>query len=145
MNRLFNMTFAALLAGMVAVFSALAQPAAAAELLMFKEDACPWCMKFEREVGRIYDNTPESKIAPLKRIDIDDIPEEYAHVMPVIYTPTFILLDDEKHVIGRIEGYPGFDFFWLRLGELLDKLKKHETQKAAHRDTAPRGRATPRG
>ena len=45
--------------------------ASAAELLMFTRKGCPWCAKFEAEVGRIYPQTDEGRLAPLRRIDID--------------------------------------------------------------------------
>jgi hypothetical protein len=32
------------------------------------------------------------------------------------------LLDDNGKEAGRIEGYPGEDFFWLQLSDLLKKL-----------------------
>jgi hypothetical protein len=39
---------------------------------------------------------------------------------PVRFTPTFVLLDGDRE-IGRIEGYPGQDFFWARLENLAPK------------------------
>ena len=41
--------------------------------------------------------------------------------VPVRYTPTFVLMDDGVE-LGRIEGYPGEDFFWSRLAGLLERL-----------------------
>ena len=38
-----------------------------------------------------------------------------------------MLLDDGREV-GRIEGYPGEDFFWFLLGELIDGVKLAETR-----------------
>ena len=131
MNRILKMLSAAAFMLLLAGQALSGMTAQAAELLMFKEDGCPWCMAFDREVGRIYDNTSEARIAPLKRVDIYAIPKEYRHVGTIIYRPTFVLLDDERHVIGRIEGYPGFDTFWERLDMLLDTLKEHEAKKAA--------------
>ncbi len=131
MNRILKMlsvTTCMLLAG-----QALSGVAArAAELLVFERDGCPSCIIFEHEVGRIYGNTKEAKVAPLKRINIKSIPDAYRHVGGIVYTPTFVLVDDARHVVGRIEGYPGFDFFWERLDMLLDKLKAHKATKAAH-------------
>lgn len=40
---------------------------------------------------------------------------------PVIYTPTFVLVEHDSE-IGRIEGYPGEDFFWSLLERLLLQL-----------------------
>ena len=38
----------------------------------------------------------------------------------VSFTPTFILVQDGVEV-GRIEGYPGEDFFWGLLGKMFDR------------------------
>ena len=37
----------------------------------------------------------------------------------VLYTPTFILVEGGQE-IGRIEGYPGEDFFWGLLKMMLE-------------------------
>ena len=39
----------------------------------------------------------------------------------VIYTPTFVLIDDGRE-IARLIGYPGEDFFWPILADHLAKL-----------------------
>ena len=39
---------------------------------------------------------------------------------PVRFTPTFVLIDEERE-IGRIEGYPGQEFFWGLLENLVRK------------------------
>lgn len=99
-----------------------AGPAAAAELLMFEEDGCVWCLKWEREVGVVYMKTPEGKRAPLHRIDIRQaLPEGLSLSSRPRFTPTFVLIEEGKE-IGRIEGYPGEDFFWALLNRLLGEL-----------------------
>jgi hypothetical protein len=37
---------------------------------------------------------------------------------PVRFTPTFVLVQDGRE-LGRIEGYPGEDFFWGLLERLM--------------------------
>ena len=146
MNIISNALRVAMLAVTGVLLVAAAERGQAAELLMFKEEGCPWCMKFDREVGRIYANTPEGKVAPLKRVDVDDVPAKYDFVGYVHFTPTFVLVDDEKHVIGRIIGYQGFDWFWEQLDIQLKKLKEHEAKKAAGGvSPAMPGQAAPRG
>ncbi len=148
MNSITNILSLVLLA-VIAGIATLSGPGRvqAAELLMFMEEGCPWCMKFDREVGRIYANTPEGKIAPLKRVDVDDVPDEYKFVGYVYFTPTFVLVDDEKHVIGRIIGYQNFDWFWEQLEIQLKKLKEHKAKKAARGSVPamPRETVAPRG
>ena len=43
----------------------------------------------------------------------------------VVYTPTFLLMSDSRE-IGRIEGYPGEDFFWALLNQILDKKTEYK-------------------
>ena len=97
-------------------------PAAAAELIMFRQHACEWCEVWDEEVGVVYNKTPEAKSAPLREVDIhDDRPADLAKIKPVVYTPTFVLTEDGKE-IGRIIGYPGEDFFWGLLGQMLARV-----------------------
>jgi len=98
-------------------------PATGAELVMFESDGCEWCEVWDEEVGVIYAKTDEAKIAPLRRMDIDDPRKgSLSEIRPVMYTPTFVMMDAGKEV-GRIMGYPGEDHFWGLLGELVARVK----------------------
>ena len=88
-------------------------------LLMAEEDGCMWCARWDSEISQIYPKTPEGYAAPLRRVDIHAaLPDGITLTKPLYYTPTFVLLDN-GHEVGRIEGYPGEDFFWGMLGVLL--------------------------
>lgn len=94
----------------------------AAELVMFESRGCPWCEAWDEDIGGIYALTDEARIAPLRRVDIDDpLPEDLAGISAVVYTPTFVLVEGGVEV-GRILGYPGEAFFWGLLGMELKKL-----------------------
>ncbi len=88
---------------------------------MFETRSCSWCKAWNREVGGIYHKTPESRAAPLRRVDLDaPRPSDLAALPGIVYTPTFVLVEDGREV-GRIQGYPGADHFWGLLGMLLEK------------------------
>ena len=90
-------------------------------LLMLDEKGCQWCKRWDAEVGVVYSATPEGRQAPLLRQDIrQPLPQGVALVRAAHYTPTFVLLHDGVEV-GRIEGYPGEDFFYGLLGKILQK------------------------
>ena len=90
---------------------------------MFESVTCTWCEKFDAEVGVVYANTPEARCAPLRRVDVHDPrPGDLTFIKGVLYTPTFVLVEDGRE-IGRLTGYPGEDFFWSLLGVELKKLK----------------------
>lgn len=98
-----------------------AGPALAADLrlIMFEEDGCVWCARWEEEIGPAYPNTEYAEIAPLSKLDIDDeVPEGITLDRPAHLTPTFVLLADGAEV-GRMEGYPGPEFFWFLLDEII--------------------------
>ncbi len=96
--------------------------AAAAELVMLEADGCSWCAKWNEEVGVVYHKTPEGRRAPLRRVDIHGpLPADLRFLTKGSYTPTFILVDDGRE-FGRIRGYPGEEYFWALLGEMLKRL-----------------------
>ena len=99
------------------------QAAAETRLLMFEEAGCSWCARWTAEVGTEYPITPEGRAAPLVRLNIHSrIPEEYSLGSRPRYTPTFVLVKNGQE-LGRIEGYPGEDFFWGLLSALLDRAQ----------------------
>ena len=95
------------------------RPAAAAELVMVEAKGCAYCATWKQVIGPIYPKSAEGTFAPLRMIDIrDDVPSDLTFARKVVYTPTFILVEDGVE-LGRIEGYPGEDFFWGLLGMML--------------------------
>lgn len=106
-----------------AAISVLLPPAAdAAELVMFEQDGCVWCAKFNAEIAPGYAKSEEGRIAPLRRVDIHGaIPADLSDIPVERFTPTFVLVEDGEE-IGRIRGYPGSEFFWYLVDELIAKL-----------------------
>ena len=88
-------------------------------LMMGREPGCVWCARWDEEIRPIYPKTTEAEIAPLFDYDIrTDLPEGITLDRPIVFTPTFVVLEDGVE-IGRIEGYPGEDFFWGLLDNIL--------------------------
>ncbi|RAI43219.1 SoxS protein [Rhodoplanes roseus] len=87
-----------------------------------REAGCPYCREWDAKIGPIYGKTAEARRAPIREIDKRDVPASgLTLARPVRYTPTFLLTRDDIE-LGRIEGYPGEDFFWARLDRLLELL-----------------------
>ena len=96
-----------------------AVPAAAAELVMFRRAGCPYCAAWDRAIGPVYPKTDIGKRLPLRQVDLDRSTDGKVDlVSPVRFTPTFVLVDQGRE-LGRLEGYPGEDFFWGLLERLL--------------------------
>ncbi len=103
-------------------------PARATELLMVEQPGCHYCIEWKETIGPIYPKTAEGTFAPLRMIDIRQTKSVDLDLNgPVIFTPTFILLDDGQE-IDRLEGYPGEDFFW----PLLERMLTRHTDFSAH-------------
>lgn len=97
----------------------LSVPAAAAELLMFRQAGCVHCATWDRVIGPIYPRTEVGRAVPVRMLDLRD--EQPGLARPVRFTPTFVLFADGRET-GRIEGYPGEDFFWGLLERLVKNL-----------------------
>jgi len=125
-RHLFRMTKSIVLAALVGGALA-AEPARAAELVMFEDAGCMWCARFNAEIGPTYAKTDEGRRAPLRRVDTGKaLPAELGFIETERYTPVFVLVDGGRE-IGRIRGYPGEDHFWGLLGMLLKKLDQPGT------------------
>jgi len=124
--------FFALLAPVLALAALLPAPSAdAAELVYFGSSSCPVCETWDQEVGEIYPKTEESKVLPLRQHDLhDDKPADLAFIKGVIFTPTFVAIEDGRE-IGRIVGYMGDFFFWEQLDGLIKKIPLASTQNSA--------------
>ena len=107
----------------IATLAFLAATPASAELslLMFDQPGCIYCERWEAEIGISYHKTEEGQAAPLTRVDLrDPLPDGVSIERRATFTPTFVLLDDGAEV-GRIEGYPGDEFFWPLLARLIEQ------------------------
>lgn len=104
----------------LAICLGLATPAAAElRLMMFEQVGCIYCERWHAEVGDAYAKTDEGRAAPLLAINIRaDLPEGVVLVSPPVLTPTFVLTDDGRE-LSRITGYPGEDFFWVLLAQMI--------------------------
>ena len=102
----------------------------AAELVMFNSFNCSWCKSWEEEVGIIYHQTPQGIRFPIRRLNVDNR-SAWGIKVPIVYTPTFILLKEGEEV-GRITGYPGEEHFWALLDQLLKKISEPETYRCSN-------------
>jgi len=113
----------------------LVSTADAAELVMYRRDGCPYCARWDREIGPIYSKTEISGRAPIRMVNLSrdrDLPIKHG---PIIFTPTFVLVENGQEV-GRMEGYTGDEFFWVRLANLLAMLPQQAPKGASVRDEA---------
>lgn len=120
-------TFRPLLCALALACAAFAAPvfalaAGAAELVMLERPGCSWCLRWNREIAPIYPRTAEGRAAPLRRVDVTaPWPADLAGIDGDLYTPVFIVVENGAEV-ARLRGYPGEDFFWPLLNEMLERL-----------------------
>lgn len=109
--------------GVLLLLAVLAPAAAgAADLVYVWEPGCPYCRAFDRRIAPVYGRTEEGRRLPLLRVEKAELDRSALKLdRPVRYTPTFILVDDARE-IGRIEGYPGEEFFFPMLSRLIERL-----------------------
>lgn len=101
--------------------AAIVEPAGptGVRLFMVEDVGCPYCAKWDREVGGAYPITAEGRFAPLVRRFRRD--PDITFLKNIVYSPTFVVVKDGEE-IGRITGYPTADFFWPMLVDILVKV-----------------------
>lgn len=109
----------------------IAKASADPYLVMVEQPGCVYCERCDAEIGPAYPKTTEGKFAPLVRANLrQGPPEGMNYARRVLFTPTFVLIEDGQEQ-ARIEGYPGEDFFW----PLLTKLLEDNTSFSASAET----------
>lgn len=103
----------------IAALPFLSSAAMAAELIMVEQPGCHWCARWNEEIAHIYPKSEEGRRAPLRRVELNALPQDVTFASRPVFTPTFVLIDEGRE-LGRIEGYPGEHFFWPLLAALLD-------------------------
>ncbi len=122
---------------MAAAVMARPLPVTAAELIMFEQRGCEWCERWNAEIGPIYPKTEEGRLAPLRRVDIHEkMPEDLRWLRPEVFTPSFALIHEGREY-GRIRGYPGEDFFWGLLAQMVEKYRQAAADAAAAQTQRP--------
>lgn len=115
------MSLRPLLFSVLLVFTNAISALAETRLIMVQEEGCMWCARWNEEISTIYPKTAEGRAAPLQRIDIHaSLPSDLTFERSLHFTPTFVLVVDGQE-ISRIEGYPGEDFFWGLLQQMLKR------------------------
>ncbi|WP_286174163.1 thioredoxin family protein [Rhodobacter sp. NTK016B] len=90
-------------------------------LLMIEQVGCYICAAFNRDVAPAYEASAEGARAPLIRADLrGPLPEGVTLDTRPFVTPTFVLLGPDGAEISRLTGFPGEDFFWPYINEMLD-------------------------
>ena len=109
----------------LALLVLLAAPAwAEMRLVMVEEAGCTWCARWNAEIGPIYPKTQEGAAAPLLRLDIHETRTSgITFDSRLRFTPTFVLIQDDEEV-ARLEGYPGEDFFWPIVADMIAKADR---------------------
>lgn len=122
----------------VALLAAVIVPintALADRLVYVYSPDCGACMKFDKEVGAIYDKTEESTLLPMIKIELGlwqqgDHSLRQCDTKDVFATPTFIHLQDCIEV-DRITGYSSDELFWFALERMDNRSKGHGSAVAA--------------
>jgi len=111
--RLVNLVFAAM--------TALSAWTASAEtrLVMVEQAGCIYCARWDADIAPVWPKTEAGQRAPLRRVDLHDLPDDIDFASRPRLTPTFVITVDgvEK---GRMEGYAGDEFFWVNIERLIE-------------------------
>lgn len=100
--------------------------ALAGELVMFEAKGCPYCTRWNAEIGFVYGRTAEAARFPLRRVDVDEArPADLKDVAGIRFTPTFVVMEAGKE-IGRIVGYLGEYQFYGLLGKIIGRFDDEE-------------------
>ena len=86
---------------LAASLSLSALAADAAELVMVEQEGCMYCARWDAEIAPAYPKTEAGAYAPLVRRNIrDGAPEGSSYARKVVFTPTFILMEDGREAYG---------------------------------------------
>lgn len=103
---------------------ALADADRGLRLLMIEQAGCAYCVAFNRDIAPIYSKTDLGQTAPLFHADLrKDMPDGVTLASKPFVTPTFILIGPDGRELSRLTGFPGEDFFWPYVEDMVAKAQ----------------------
>lgn len=115
----------------LAALSANAGSQTGLRLLMIEQAGCAYCVAFNRDIAPIYEQTDEGTVAPLFHADLrKDLPDGITLESRPYVTPTFILIGPDGHEISRMTGFPGEDFFWPYIAQMISDAQAELEERA---------------
>lgn len=98
-------------------------------LLMVEQAGCYYCRVFNRDIAPVYEKSTEGQAAPLVHVQLrGNLPEGVTLATQPFVTPTFILIGPDGAEIERLTGFPGEDFFWPYISDMIVTAQEHLTQ-----------------
>ncbi|WP_142082060.1 hypothetical protein [Roseinatronobacter monicus] len=89
-------------------------------LLMVEQAGCYYCRVFNRDIAPVYEKSTEGQAAPLVHVQLRGaLPEGVTLDTQPFVTPTFILIGPDGAEIERLTGFPGEDFFWPYVSDMI--------------------------
>ncbi|WP_296476211.1 SoxS protein [Roseinatronobacter sp.] len=105
---------------MLSVFGGAAAQGQELRLLMVEQAGCYYCRVFNRDIAPVYEKTAEGLAAPLVHMELrGELPEGVTLASRPFVTPTFILIGPDGAEIERLTGFPGEDFFWPYISDMI--------------------------
>ncbi len=105
---------------MLSVFGGAAAQGQELRLLMIEQAGCYYCRVFNRDIAPVYEKTAEGLAAPLVHVELrGELPEGVTLASRPFVTPTFILIGPDGAEIERLTGFPGEDFFWPYISDMI--------------------------
>jgi hypothetical protein len=112
---------------------ATAQSDTGLRLLMIEQAGCAYCVAFNRDIAPIYAKPPQGAAAPLFHADLrKDMPDGITLASRPFVTPTFILIGPDGTEISRMTGFPGEDFFWPYIAQMIDDAQQSLSDAAVN-------------
>ena len=95
-------------------------PFAETKMFMLTDERCIYCIIWEKQVGKVYNNTEISKTFPLHRMYINKVDKiKKKKIFNTDITPTFVMYKNNVE-IGRISGYSNPEMFWWQVDEIIE-------------------------
>ncbi|TDW34554.1 hypothetical protein LY39_03337 [Roseinatronobacter bogoriensis subsp. barguzinensis] len=108
------------LAMVLSLFGGAAAQAQDLRLIMVEQAGCYYCRVFNRDIAPIYEKSTEGLAAPLVHVQLrGELPEGVTLDSRPFVTPTFILIGPDGAEIERLTGFPGEDFFWPYISDMI--------------------------
>ena len=95
-------------------------PFAETKMFMLTDERCVYCIVWEKQIGKVYNNTEISKTFPLHRMYINKVDKiKKNKIFNTDVPPTFVMYKNNVE-IGRISGYSNPEMFWWQVDEIIE-------------------------